>query len=109
MSTVDTVNTQGNVQPTGVSTDLMIQGDGYFVLGNETGTETYYTRAGVFGFDADGYLVHKSTGLYVLNVNGDRMTIVLMHKVMASTLPALSHLWMLPEQMEEALLLSKLP
>ena len=75
VATIDTVMTQGNVQPTGVPTDMMIQGEGFFVLGNEDASEIYYTRAGIFGFDADGYLVDKSTGLYVLNVDGDRFTI----------------------------------
>ena len=71
-STIDTVQTQGNVQPTGIGTDLMIQGDGFFVLGTEgDAEETYYTRAGVFGFDNEGNLVNKSNGLYVQDVEGN--------------------------------------
>ena len=63
-STIDTVQTQGNVQPTGIGTDLMIQGDGFFVLGTEgDAEETYYTRAGVFGFDNEGNLVIKARSL----------------------------------------------
>ena len=40
---------QGSAQNTGKSTDLMIQGDGFFLLRN--GAETTYTRAGAFTFD----------------------------------------------------------
>jgi flagellar hook protein FlgE len=46
---------QGAAQTTGRSTDLMISGDGFFVVDN--GNETLYTRAGSFSFDAAGRLV----------------------------------------------------
>jgi flagellar hook protein FlgE len=46
---------QGSAQTTGRSTDLMIQGDGFFVVRN--GGENLYTRAGAFSFDTDGRLV----------------------------------------------------
>lgn len=70
-ATIDTSHIQGNVQPTGIGTDLMIQGDGFFVLGTEgSNGEIYYTRAGVFGFDNEGNLVNKSNGLYVKAVTG---------------------------------------
>jgi flagellar hook protein FlgE len=46
---------QGSAQNTGRSTDLMIQGDGFFVV--RSGTETAYTRAGAFSFDSTGTLV----------------------------------------------------
>jgi flagellar hook protein FlgE len=48
---------QGSVQTTGKSTDLMIQGDGFFVVRN--GGESIYTRAGAFTFDSDGRLVNN--------------------------------------------------
>ncbi|HVN13061.1 MAG TPA: flagellar hook protein FlgE [Kineosporiaceae bacterium] len=47
---------QGSAQNTGRSTDLMIQGDGFFVLQN--GNTQEYTRAGSFSFDTDGRLVN---------------------------------------------------
>jgi flagellar hook protein FlgE len=47
---------QGSAQNTGKSTDLMIQGDGFFLL--RTGNETNYTRSGAFTFDTDGRLVN---------------------------------------------------
>ncbi|MHA7240845.1 flagellar hook-basal body complex protein [Arthrobacter sp. TMS1-12-1] len=46
---------QGSTQATGRATDMMISGDGFFVVRN--GTETLYTRAGAFTPDADGRLV----------------------------------------------------
>jgi flagellar hook protein FlgE len=47
--------TQGAAQVTGSGTDLMIQGDGMFVLGS--GNERVYTRAGAFTWDESGNLV----------------------------------------------------
>jgi flagellar hook protein FlgE len=49
---------QGAAQATGRSTDLMIQGDGFFAV--RQGAETLYTRSGAFSFDADGWLVTSS-------------------------------------------------
>lgn len=46
---------QGSAQSTGRTTDLMIQGDGMFVV--RKGSEQLYTRAGSFSFDEDGSLV----------------------------------------------------
>ena len=46
---------QGSAQSTGRATDLMIQGDGFFVL--QRGAENQYTRAGAFTFDETGTLV----------------------------------------------------
>ncbi|HWJ81104.1 MAG TPA: flagellar hook-basal body complex protein [Nocardioides sp.] len=46
---------QGSAQTTGRPTDLMLQGDGFFVL--RDGQENLYTRAGAFSFDNTGTLV----------------------------------------------------
>ncbi|HEY0904738.1 MAG TPA: flagellar hook-basal body complex protein [Marmoricola sp.] len=46
---------QGSTQTTGRPTDLMIQGDGMFVV--MKGSEQLYTRAGAFTFDNNGTLV----------------------------------------------------
>ncbi|MGN6244338.1 MAG: flagellar hook protein FlgE [Motilibacteraceae bacterium] len=46
---------QGAAQTTGRTTDLMIQGDGFFTV--RQGAEDLYTRAGAFNFDSDGRLV----------------------------------------------------
>ncbi|SFF96005.1 Flagella basal body rod protein [Desulfotomaculum arcticum] len=62
--------TQGATQSTGRSLDLAINGNGFFVVKDvETGNE-YYTRAGVFYLDNQGYLVN-SDGLRVQSSSGD--------------------------------------
>jgi flagellar hook protein FlgE len=77
LNSIDTLMTQGNAQSTGVVTDMMIQGDGFFrvaapgttfggVGGNDmTAGGEQYTRAGNFSFDSQGYLV-TTKGQYVL-------------------------------------------
>ncbi len=47
--------TQGSRQMTGRATDLMIEGDGFFVT--DRNGESLYTRAGAFNFDSAGNLV----------------------------------------------------
>ena len=49
--------TQGSAQITNKPTDIMIQGDGFFIIQN--GNEQVYSRAGAFTFDADGYLTNS--------------------------------------------------
>ena len=76
VAAIDTIFTQGNVQTTGVSTDIAMQGNGFFVMKN--GEQTYYTRAGVFGVDSNGTLVNPANGLRVQgwmaeNINGEQV------------------------------------
>jgi flagellar hook protein FlgE len=52
---IETNFAQGAAQVTGRNTDMMIQGDGFFVVGG--GGEQLYTRSGSFSFDTDGRLV----------------------------------------------------
>ena len=51
---------QGSLEPTGNPTDLAISGKGFFQVrdGGVTGIELFYTRAGNFVFDGNGYLVN---------------------------------------------------
>lgn len=51
---------QGSNQTTGRPTDLMINGDGMFVV--MRGTEATYTRAGAFSWDKNGTLVSPGGG-----------------------------------------------
>lgn len=62
-ASIDTIFTQGNLQSTGVATDVAIQGNGFFVLKN--GEESFYTRAGAFGVDSEGTLVNPANGMRV--------------------------------------------
>jgi len=58
---ITTSFTQGAAESTGRATDLMLQGDGFFIL-NKGGADEY-TRNGSFGFDAAGNLVNVDGGL----------------------------------------------
>lgn len=64
--------TQGTLQNTGRNMDLGIQGDGFFVYGQDGGRR--YSREGSMNLDADGYLVNSATGLrtqgWLAGVNG---------------------------------------
>lgn len=60
---VSTNFTQGSVQMTGRSTDMMIQGDGFFVV--RKGADTFYTRAGAFDFDSTGQMTLPGEGALV--------------------------------------------
>jgi flagellar hook protein FlgE len=49
---------QGEISETGNNTDVAIDGNGLFIL--RDGDDTYYTRAGQFEIDDDGYLVYRN-------------------------------------------------
>ncbi len=58
ISKVDNVFSQGTFEATASNTDVAIEGEGFFMLkevGNDT---TFYSRAGAFRFDAEGFLVN---------------------------------------------------
>ncbi len=63
VAAIDTIFTQGNLQSTGVATDVAIQGNGFFLEKN--GEKSYYTRAGAFGLDNQGTLVNPANGYRV--------------------------------------------
>lgn len=63
LAAIDTLQTQGALQSTGIMTDLAVQGDGFFIF-NDNG-RNLYTRDGSFGLDENGLLVDPSTGLRV--------------------------------------------
>ncbi len=60
---IETIHSQGNLEYTGSRNDMMIQGDGYFVL--KEGLSTVYSRAGNFGLDGSSNLVQSGTGYLV--------------------------------------------
>ena len=70
IGSVDVNLSQGSMQATGRQTDLAIEGNGFFSLGD--GSNTFYTRDGTFGLDAQYNLVSASTGLKVLGWNADQ-------------------------------------
>jgi flagellar basal body rod protein FlgG len=58
---------QGGLRPSGGQLDLAIEGDGFFLVGDETGSDTRLTRDGRFTRDPDGELAMLGTGLKVLS------------------------------------------
>ncbi len=52
---------QGTLESTGRNLDLGIEGDGFFVYGQDQGRR--YSREGSMGLDAEGFLVNASSGL----------------------------------------------
>lgn len=63
---------QGSLQSTGRSTDLALQGDGFFVV--KSGGENLYTRAGNFVFNQNGNLVDgegRSVQGYLADASGN--------------------------------------
>lgn len=69
---VQKILSQGSLVNTGVSTDLGIEGAGFFAVRGQTNGKdgTYYTRAGQFTVDQDGYLVNLG-GLRVQGYTAD--------------------------------------
>ncbi|MCP4646026.1 MAG: flagellar hook protein FlgE [bacterium] len=72
LSTIDVSFVQGSLQTTGVSSDLAIQGRGFFVLAESADSQgRFYTRDGSFQLNADGELVDPATGLRVMGFAAD--------------------------------------
>lgn len=57
VNTVTKIFKQGSIETTDKSTDLAIQGDGFFVVSPDGGSTYKYTRSGDFTFDANGNFV----------------------------------------------------
>ena len=71
LSTVDVLHTWAPYARTDNEFDMMVTGDGFFIVNGPEGPESYYyTRAGNFGLDNDGYLV-TSDGMYVMGYMAD--------------------------------------
>ncbi len=73
LASVDMVMSPGTLQLTGRSTDLAIQGNGFFIVSE--GNERFFTRAGNFNRDVQGYFVSPGNGYrlqgWVADSNGD--------------------------------------
>lgn len=65
LAATNTSFTQGAFSSSSRSTDLAVQGDGFFVVENSQ-NERFYTRAGSFSQNADGELVTTVGGLNLL-------------------------------------------
>lgn len=72
LGSIDNIQTQGFRQITSNPLDLALEGDGMFVVeGNGT---TYYTRAGNFYLDDEGFIV-DANGNYLQSVDGNNIQI----------------------------------
>jgi flagellar hook protein FlgE len=69
IGSIDQLFSQGTLESTGQNTDLAIQGDSFFVVGN--GNRRFYTRAGNFQLDADGRMIAPNNGFVVQGINAD--------------------------------------
>lgn len=84
IGSIDTVYTQGTLDNTGITTNLAVQGNSLFVVGD--GSNQAYTRDGDFEVNANGGLVTSTGGLSVqgrMAVNGQ-----LTGNLTALTIPA---------------------
>jgi len=72
LQSVQKILTQGALNSTGIATDLALQGNGFFVVrGNHNGqTADFFTRAGQFTVDKDGFLVSLA-GMRVQGFSAD--------------------------------------
>ena len=74
LSDIQSSFVQGSFESTGNTTDLAIGGEGFFVVQEAAGDSLFYTRAGNFRFNKEGYLVNPE-GYQVqgwsLDANGD--------------------------------------
>jgi len=71
MGSINTIHTKGPGQRTDNPTDLMIDGEGFFVVSDDPNfNNRYFTRAGNFSLDRDGNLV-TADGLKVLGYAAD--------------------------------------
>lgn len=66
-ASIDTIFNAGSLQNTGVKTDVAITGNGFFIL--REGEENFYTRAGAFDIDSEGWLVNPANGMRVQGWN----------------------------------------
>ncbi|MCG6197722.1 flagellar basal body rod protein FlgG, partial [Anoxybacillus sp. LAT_38] len=66
--------TAGSPMTTNVPTALSIEGEAFFMVTPDDGTTYYYTRAGNFTRDAQGFLVNPQ-GLKLVDMSGDPIQI----------------------------------
>jgi flagellar hook protein FlgE len=73
LTSVDTMFQQGSFESTNEPTDLAIGGKGFFIVRMPDTAANFYTRAGQFRFDKEGYMVTPSD--YILQARPiDRVT-----------------------------------
>jgi flagellar hook protein FlgE len=63
-NSINGVFSQGSIQNTSEATNVAVEGNGFFIVGNSA-EDRFYTRAGNFSFNREGYMIDPS-GKYVL-------------------------------------------
>ena len=77
-------HTKGSIQRTDIATDLMVDGEGFFMVSpSRNGENVMYTRAGNFSMDSSGYLVTVE-GFYVLDKDFEPIQVNMSETVNAS-------------------------
>jgi len=77
VGSIDTNFTEGTLETTGVNTNLALNGDGFFVLNNNTGTGSpTYTRNGDFQLNSQGTLYDPSSGLSVMGYTANAAGVI---------------------------------
>ena len=74
IGSIDTLVSQGTLETTEQTTDLALQGNGWFILSDKI--NQYYTRSGAFQFDAQGSLVNPNNGSRVQGVLANTQGII---------------------------------
>ncbi|PIC65628.1 flagellar basal-body rod protein FlgF [Sporosarcina sp. P13] len=76
LAAIDTIHSGGTMQTTGNTLDLAIEGDGFFIVGEESGIEKFYTRGGNFYLDETGVIV-DGDGKFLLDIDGAKISVPL--------------------------------
>jgi len=74
VGSIEMAFSSGSPMTTNLPTDLSIEGEGFFMVSPDDGENIYYTRAGNFTRDAQGFLVN-SQGMKLLSTDGDPIQI----------------------------------
>jgi flagellar hook protein FlgE len=62
LGSIDTIFSQGSIEASDNNTSMAINGEGFFILKDATGSaREYYSRDGNFSLDKNGYLVNSSS------------------------------------------------
>ncbi len=70
IGSIDTRLSQGNLESTGLITDLAIEGKAYFAVSDGKGS--YFTRNGAFQFDSGGQMVLPTNGMVLQGKLADK-------------------------------------
>ncbi len=70
VASVDNIFTQGSLQTTGRLLDLAVQGNGFFALTDGKGG-SFYTRAGNFSLDEQGFITNPANGYRLMGLLAD--------------------------------------